>query len=542
MPAIDPTSEAGRWLSRAGIAFYAGLRYNGEVMTEQTQALMEDQHRPAAAQDTPRLTGAWLRVARVSWLVLALVALAILLASLPGYALPLSEQLELSTGEPPPRTALESQGPGVVVLSTLSRLASLATALLSLALAALLFRRRFQEPAAAALSFYLLAYGVVMAGPLEFAAGYWRGDVALATTLQGALLGVPTVALFALFPNGRFVPAWTRWLLLLSVLWSVSLFFLPSMAPASIRQQSPWMIGFLALWAIGLFGAALSAQVYRYRRVSSRDERQQTKWVVYGFALWLGYMIFSSIPYYALSNLPAGSAIPLWGAVSALTWFLALSIVPASLAIAVTRHRLWDIDLVINRTLVYGALTACVVGIYALVVGGLGALFNAQGNWLITLVATGLVAVLFQPLRERLQRGVNRLLYGRRDEPFEVLERLGQRVEDTFDPEGVLPTMVETVAQTLKLPYVAIAVGQGDDLRTIESYGKPGASPHAFLLTYQGTAIGQLLAAQRAPNEAFTETEERLLRELARQAGTAVHAQQLTADVRRARQEVVASR
>jgi signal transduction histidine kinase len=216
--------------------------------------------------------------------------------------------------------------------------------------------------------------------------------------------------------------------------------------------------------------------------------------------------------------------------------------VPLSLTIAVTRYHLWDIDLVINRTLVYGALTVCAIGIYALVVGAIGALFHTQGNWLVALIATGLVAVLFQPLRDRLQRGVNRLMYGHRDEPFEVLARLGQRVEDTFSPELVLPAMVETIAQALKLPYVAIFVQQEDELETAESYGKPTTTPISYPLTYQGTAIGQLLVAQRSPDEAFSTAEDRLLRNIARQAGTAVYALQLTADLQHARQQIVTSR
>jgi signal transduction histidine kinase len=225
-----------------------------------------------------------------------------------------------------------------------------------------------------------------------------------------------------------------------------------------------------------------------------------------------------------------------------LVWFLTLNIVPVSLAIAVTRYHLWDIDLVINRTLVYGTLTGCVIGIYALVVGGIGALFHTQGSWLFTLVAIGLVAVLLQPLRDRLQRGVNRLLYGRRDEPFEVLARLGQRIEDTFTPDLVLPAMVETIAETLKLPYVAITVPRGEAVQTMESYGKPTTTPQAYPLAYQGAVIGHLLVAQRAPDEAFTRGEERLLQNIARQAGTAVHALQLAADLQRARQQIVTSR
>ena len=171
--------------------------------------------------------------------------------------------------------------------------------LLSLTLAALFYRRRFAEPVPAALSFYLLLYAVVMAGPLEAWSIYWHGDTSLATTLQGVLMGVPTVALFTLFPNGRFIPAWTRWLAVLAVPWSISLFFLPPF-DATMSEQSPLVLALLALWLIGLFAAGLYAQVHRYRHISSAMERQQTKWVVYGFTLWLGTILLSSIPYFYL--------------------------------------------------------------------------------------------------------------------------------------------------------------------------------------------------------------------------------------------------
>ena len=121
--------------------------------------------------------------------------------------------------------------------------------------------------------------------------------------------------------------------------------------------------------------------------------------------------------------------------------------------IAISRHGLYDIDRLINRTLVYGALTACIAGIYALAVGGIGTVFEARGNFGISLLAAVLVAVLFQPLRSRLQRGVNRLMYGERDDPYAVTSRLGRRLEAAIEPGAVLPTVTETIAQALKLPY-----------------------------------------------------------------------------------------
>ena len=109
---------------------------------------------------------------------------------------------------------------------------------------------------------------------------------------------------------------------------------------------------------------------------------------------------------------------------------------PVFTYIAILRYQLYDIDRLINRTLVYGALTACVVGIYVLAVVGLGALFQARGNLGVSLLATGLVAVLFQPLRSRLQRGVNRLMYGERDDPYAVTSRLGTTPRSDPRPRG----------------------------------------------------------------------------------------------------------
>jgi signal transduction histidine kinase len=169
-----------------------------------------------------------------------------------------------------------------------------------------------------------------------------------------------------------------------------------------------------------------------------------------------------------------------------------------------------------------------------LVVGSLGALFGASGNLLISLVATGLVAVLFQPLRALVQRGMNRLLYGQRDEPYTVITDLSQRLEGTLAPGAVLSTIVQTVAQALKLPYVAILLKQEGTFRLSASAGEPVGAPLVLPLAYQAETIGQLHLAPRTPGEPFTPADRRLLDELARQAGLAAHAVQLTSDLQRA--------
>lgn len=134
------------------------------------------------------------------------------------------------------------------------------------------------------------------------------------------------------------------------------------------RYEITLVIGF---GVIGIYG-----QIYRYRKVSTAGERQQTRWAILGFALWMAYIIFSSIPYVYLTGLPPDAPTPWWGPASELGWWLSLNILPVCLTIAVTRYRLWNIDVVINRTLVYVALTAVVIILYILVVGGWGCCSN----------------------------------------------------------------------------------------------------------------------------------------------------------------------
>ncbi|HZG61936.1 MAG TPA: GAF domain-containing sensor histidine kinase, partial [Rubrobacteraceae bacterium] len=220
----------------------------------------------------------------------------------------------------------------------------------------------------------------------------------------------------------------------------------------------------------------------------------------------------------------------------------ALLVVPVFTYIAIVRYHLYDIDVVINRTLVYGALTSCVVGIYMLAVVGLGVLFQARGNLAISLLVTGLVAVLFQPLRGKLQRGVNRLMYGERDDPSAVTSRLGRRIEATLAPEAVLPTIAETIAQALKLPYVAILLKEGEGFRIAAAYGSTTGEPEALPLVYQREEIGRLVLSPRAPGEGFSDADRSLLEDLARQAEVAVHAVRLTTDLQHSRERLVTTR
>lgn len=199
-----------------------------------------------------------------------------------------------------------------------------------------------------------------------------------------------------------------------------ALFALGTFFPGSILNFPNWPRLLSLPLPIALYGSIVFAQVYRYRRVSTPVERQQTKWVVFGVAVALiGFLLLAFVPLAILPLFFPLQSLALLPYISlATSIYLLFLLIPLAIAIAILRYRLWDIDIIINRTLVYGVLTTCVIGVYALVVGALGAVFQAQGNVVSSLIATGLVAVLFSPLRDRLQRTVNRLMYGERDEPY----------------------------------------------------------------------------------------------------------------------------
>jgi signal transduction histidine kinase len=298
--------------------------------------------------------------------------------------------------------------------------------------------------------------------------------------------------------------------------------------------------------------AALFSLILRLHR-ARRDERQQLKWILFAavpatvcVSVALIDVVLHHLNTYFLffKNSPDYTGPWSWDFIIFMSYlgvYAALA-VPVFTYIAILKYRLYDIDLLINRTLVYGALSACIAGIYVLAVVALSALFQAQGNLAISLAATGLVATLFQPLRGRLQRGVNRLMYGERDDPYAVISRMGRRLETTLAPESVLPTIAETIAQALKLPYAAILFKEGEGFRTAAAYGSPRGEPETLPLVYQSEEIGRLVLSPRAPGEGFSDSDRSLLEVLARQVDVAVHAVKLTTDLQHSRERLVATR
>lgn len=279
-----------------------------------------------------------------------------------------------------------------------------------------------------------------------------------------------------------------------------------------------------------MLAAALVALAWQIRQPRSGAARRKIRWVVFGALVTgsAGLFLYILPPLFGLDALSPNAI----GAI--------VTLFPVAVAVAVLRDNLFDIDTLLHRTLVYGALTFGIGALYVAVVASLSALFQVRAGLGPALVATGLVAVLFQPLRERVQGAVNRLFYGERDAPEIVLGRLGERLEGTLAPEAVLPTLVETIAQALRLPYVALEL-DGVPPTRIE-FGRPRRPASAFPLAYRGEAIGSLIVEPRGQDETFHPAERELLETIARQASVASFAVRTSEDLRRSRERLVAAR
>jgi signal transduction histidine kinase len=509
---------------------------------------------PASGAAEPERDQRWrshlMTLARIAWMVVAALAVTLFVAGMPAEIALLREPC------PTPRCATGQLPPaGLRALETLSLspktfavyLVALDTifAAVCCAVAALVFWRRSDDRMGLLTSLALLTFGTAtFVFTLEALATRYP---ALGLTVDFLhFLGAASFSLFLyLFPNGRFVPRWTRWVALVWIAWQATRHVFPNWH----LNPEPWYLWTTAVvWPVAL-GTAVYAQVYRYRRDSNAAQRQQIKWVVLGIVSALSVFVVTSLALGAFAPVPTSSRSLAAYLIGYALIYAAMLLIPLSIGIAVLRYHLYDIDLVINRTLVYGALTACVVLLYVLVVGGLGALLQVRGSLIFSLIATGLAAVMFQPLRDRLQRGVNRLIYGERDDPYAVLSRLGERLESTLAPDAVLPAVTRTLREALKLPYAEIQLRRKEGFETAAVSGDPGENTLSLPLVYGGETVGRLVVGPRAGDESFGPTELRLLEHLAHQIGASAHAAlmtdealRLSADLQRSRERLVEAR
>ena len=399
------------------------------------------------------------------------------------------------------------------------------------AVGALLASRRPGHPIGWLFLAAALGWGVAdAAGAYEHSMSPDPPLASLAAWLQGWPTYVSVGALLfilVLFPDGRLPSRQWRPVAWLIAGYTATSILLVALAPGTAAVLQP--LG-LPLLVAAAFSLAL-----RFIRASGQ-ERQQLKWLVAASLLVIATLLVTVV----LEALAPPSMAGL-GTLARLALYASVCLVPISVAVAILRYRLYDLDVLINRTLVYATMTLAVIAFYVAVVGYVGSLFRTGDELVVSLVATGVIAVLFQPLRERVQRAIDRLLYGRRHEPYAVLSELGRRLEATLASDALIEALVGTVRESLRLSYTAIALRIGDETRVAAASGIPSDEPLQIALTHQGEVVGALLLSPRRGEE-LTSADQALLDDLARQAGVVVHAVRLTTELRQANAHLLAAR
>ncbi|HEY8754867.1 MAG TPA: sensor histidine kinase [Candidatus Dormibacteraeota bacterium] len=307
-----------------------------------------------------------------------------------------------------------------------------------------------------------------------------------------------------------------------------------------------------AIWFLGLATLLLAsvAPLLRMRR-GSGDERQQLKWIAYAVLTTAGAtVVFTFL---------AGSVLPGWTFDIPIVLGFGLAF-PVAIGIAIFKHRLYDIDLVISRTLVYGSLAVFITAVYVGIAVGIGAAIGGGGkpNLGLSILATAIVAVGFQPLRERLQRLANRLVYGKHATPYEVLSQFSERVAESYAVDDVMPRMARVLAEGTGAQRADVWLLTGDRLRVAASWpadapplhsagvadgaiGVPAGVDRMVAVSQQTALLGALSVTKRA-GEQLTPMEEKLLDDLAHQAGLVLKNVGLTADLQSRLEELRASR
>ena len=422
-------------------------------LTETTRS-----HSSRSAEGT-RLHGRRLVLARVVWVAVVVFTLSIFIASLPAYFAQLQTvcvgdtciyaygQLTPGTAQALQNLGLSTGGYAVSILAL-----AIASALVFFGVACVLFWRRSDDWMAMFVSLFFVIIGV------NFSV---QAQATLATNVQMAwywshtvLIGLGWVSLsllLYLFPDGRFVPRWTR---LLAVFVVASNLFL-DVSPVPISTLPPWMLG--AIFLVN-GGSGVVAQIYRYVRVSGPVQRQQTKWVVFGLAATMLVILGRYMPLLIFPSLSASSSP--YFLISTYVYPPGLLLIPLSLGVAVLRYRLWDIDTIINKALVYGGLSLLLAAVYlGLIVGleSLVGLVSGQASQpVVIVVSTLVIAALFQPLRHRMQAIIDRRFYRHKYDAARTLAAFSATLQNEVDLGQLSEQLVAVVQETMQPASVSL--------------------------------------------------------------------------------------
>jgi hypothetical protein len=408
---------------------------------------MEPTGTPAANALPETHPGTWMRFFGAAWYPTAGLAVAILLGSIPGYLS--GSVLGVFEGRMVVGQDFTSRA-----LLDLTIILSMASGWVSVLLAGGLYLKKRGDRIGLFLAYFLLAHGVIFGGSFELLSWFWPAAPWVNSFILLPIFSGPlTMALFGIFPDGRFVPRWSIWLIPFSMLGILlALFQLGFMdTPEGPLQFNFYQIMTGIFSVIMLFGS-IYAQVYRYRRISTPRQRRQTRWVLYGLVLWFAVIGFSSIPWSQALALPDGSTMPRSVLLGAMGWTVSSFFLPVTLTIAVLRDGLLEIDLLINRTLVYGLLSAMLGGIYfvsVLVLENAFRSFSGQESPLAIVVSTLVIAALFVPLRTRVQTFINRRFYRDKYDAQQTLAHFAGLARSEVNVSALSVAILQAVEETM---------------------------------------------------------------------------------------------
>ncbi len=320
---------------------------------------------------------------------------------------------------------------------------------------ALIFWKRSDNWMALLLSLTMVTFGTLNLIELPSEANPSVGIPAVVVVLFGY---ISLFVAFCLFPDGRFAPRWIRWPAIMWVLYVTSLFVLSENAPFSPWAWPPVL---RVLLVVGLLGSVAFAQVYRYLRVSGPSERQQIKWVVFGLTAALTGSTVVALPLFIFPEevLQPGTPKVLYALFELTLTNALLLLIPLSIGVAIMRYHLWDIDVLINRALVYSVLTVLLGATYY---GGVVLLqqllraFTEKGSTLAVVASTLTIAALFSPLRRRTQSFIDRRFYRRKYDARKTLEAFSAKLRDETDLDALSDDLVVVVREAMQPAHVSL--------------------------------------------------------------------------------------
>jgi len=422
---------------------------------------MNVQHAPTEVTESrerdssARLQGRWLLLARGTWIALVALTLAIFFASLPVYLALMQTSCAGTVCAYGFRLTPEQAGvlkgiglsPGDYAAYMVAY--TIATMVVCLVVSTVIAWRRSDDRMALLVALMLVTLGPTSATSTVLAIpSPWQVPNACLFFLALALL----VLVGLLFPSGQFVPRWTRWTLVVYLAVQVPYTFFPN-ALFTLNTQA---ISLFYLTSLGEFAILAVVQLYRYLRVSSPMQRQQTKWVAYGITVPCIVIVVG----YGLLFFPAlaepSSPYPL--ALNVVSSFTGL-LIPLSFGFAMLRSRLWEIDVLINRTLVYGTLTVILTGVYVGLVIGLQALLRgiiSQDSSVAIVISTLAIAALFQPLRHRIQRIIDRRFYRSKYDAAKTVAAFSATLRQEVDLDQLREHLLAVVQETMQPAHVSL--------------------------------------------------------------------------------------